>query len=92
MEMREKMERRVEERPNLDEEELRLRDQTLSRTPSDTDSSRSESGIYAPLGGGQGMVPVSSERTQETESRTQDVGEKTEGTAKRIRSSDLGGR
>lgn len=85
MEMRERLERRVEERPNLDEEELRLREQTLSRTPSESGLSKSESGIFAPQGGGQGMVPISSERTS-------DVGEKTEETAKRIRSSDLGGR
>ncbi len=85
MEMREKMERRIEERKDLDEEQLKLREQTLSRTPSDTDRSKIETGIYAPQGGGQGMVPVSSERTQ-------DVGEKTEEASKRIRSSDLGGR
>ncbi|GEM_PF-4214855 len=92
MEMRERMERRAEERPNLDEEELRLREQTLSRTPSDTDRSRTISGIYAPAGDGQGMVPVPSETTRETEGRIPEVGEKTEEAAKRIRSSDLGGR
>ena len=92
METREKMERRPEERKGLDEEELRLRDETLSRTPSDSDRSKTESGIYAPEGGGQGMVPVSSEKSQGAEERTQDIGEKTEETAKRIKSSDLGGR
>lgn len=92
METREKMERRSEERKDLDEEELRLRDQTLSRTPSDSDRSKTESGIYAPEGGGQGMVPVSGEKRQESGERAQDIGEKTEETAKRIKSSDLGGR
>ena len=84
MEMKEKMERKITEEKNLDEEELRLRDQTLSRTPSDTDSIKRESGIYAPEGEGRGMVPAGS--------REQDVGEKKEETAKRIKSSDLGGR
>jgi hypothetical protein len=85
MEMKEKMERRVEEKKDVDEEELRLRDQTLSRTPGDTDSPKRETGIYAPEGEGKGMVPTSSEEQQ-------NVGEKREEAAKRIKSTDLGGR
>jgi len=85
MEMREKMERKVEERQNLDEEELRLREETLSRTPAGTDRPKTESGIYAPEGGGQGMAPTSGERSGEE-------GEKKEEAAKRMKSADLGGR
>jgi hypothetical protein len=84
MEMREKMERKVEENQNLDEEELRLRDETLSRTPSSEDRSKTETGINAPEGGGQGMVAAGENRG--------DVGEKKDEAAKRIRSGDLGGR
>jgi hypothetical protein len=76
MEMRERMQRRPEESERLDEEELRLRDQTLSRTPSDTDRSKTVSGIYAPMGGGEGMAPISGEKEG-------GAGERKEGPAKR---------
>ncbi|MDW5562885.1 MAG: hypothetical protein SA339_06620 [Methanomassiliicoccus sp.] len=85
MEMRERMERKVEEKPKLDEEELKLREQTLKDTPSDTDRPKTESGIYAPEGEGQGMAPAD-------QPKEGDVGEKKEGTAKRMSSGDLGGR
>lgn len=85
MESRAKMERKVEERKDLDEEELKLRDETLRRTPSGPDRPKTESGIYAPEGGGQGMVPTSGEKEQ-------DVGKKAEETAKRVKSSDVEGR
>ena len=71
--------------PGVDEEELKLRDQTLRDTPSDTDRPKTESGIYAPEGGGEGMAPTSGEKQGEVE-------EKKEEAAKRMKSSDLGGR
>lgn len=76
MEMREKMQRKPEEGKGLDEEELRLRDQTLSRTPPDTDRSKTESGIYAPMGGGEGMAPISGEKEGGAGEKKEEVGKR----------------
>ena len=53
------------------EEELRLREQTLRRTPSDVDMPRRAPSVEAPAGGGYGMTPVGMTGKREEERRTE---------------------